>query len=155
MKNTNEANFQLMRFNILSTSLANQESSPFSSAYIYAWDAGVYPLFNDGADWHKPFNAQFKVTESEIDELSKLLDENWLAKKPITFYELEDHFDVKGTSYTNSNWERWKLITACRYMYLQELFDTDFWASLVENGKCPSEALSICRPFKLTDIYFM
>lgn len=155
MENTNAALFQLMRFNVLSLGRTNLEASPFSAAYIYAWESGIYPLFNDGADWHKPFGLQFKISEAEVEELSKLLDENWQEKKPITFYKLEDHFSVRGTTHASSNWERWKLIVACRYMYLGNLFDENFWGTLTKNGECPSEAFSICRPLKSSDIYFM
>jgi hypothetical protein len=154
MQSTEEALFQLMRFNILSSVRVDLENSRFSPSYIYAWESLVYPLFNDGASWHKPFGSQFKVSESEVDELSKILDESWNKKDKLTFYELENRLGVRG-SISSSTWERSKLIRACRYMYLEDLFDKDFWTTLTRNGDCPSEALSICRPLQYNDIYFM
>jgi hypothetical protein len=151
MEATNEALFQLMRFNILNTSRPSLKDSPFSPAYIYAWENGVFPAFNDGADWHKPFAEQFDVTEDKINKISEFLDEKWQAKTPVSFYDLENHFDAKGSS----NLDRVKLKRACRYMWLNEMFDDLFWSTLVENGKCPSEALSICRPLKDGDVYLM
>lgn len=155
MDATNKSLFQLMRFNILSTGRAGIASSPFSEAYIYAWESGVFPAFNDGAEWHKSFPEQFDISEGEVLELGNLLDKKWLEKTPITFYELEDHYDVRGSTHSYSNWDRVKLLRACRYMYLNRMFDDAFWSTLTENGKCPSEALSICRPLRETDVYFM
>ena len=155
MEAKNESLYQLMRFNILSSGKSNLEKSPFSPAYVFAWDRGVFPAFNDGSDWHKPFGEQFNVTEKEVLELGKLLDERWLAKSPISFYDLEKHFGIQGSTHSSSNWDRIKLVIACRYMYLNDMFDKSCWDKLTENGKCPSEAHSICRPFKESDIYFM
>lgn len=154
MQNTDDALFQIMRFNILSSVKADFDNSLFSTSYIYAWESSVYPLFNNGASWHKPFGAQFAVSESEVDELSGILDQSWNKKDKLTFYGLEDRLGVRG-SISSSRWERSKLIRACRYMYLEELFDKEFWATLTRNGDCPSEALSICRPLQCVDICFM
>ena len=155
MEATNKSLFQLMRFNILNSGRADMNASPFSTAYIYAWESGVFPAFNEGADWHKPFPEQFNVSEDEVLELGKLLDDKWLEKTPITFYELEDHYGVRGSTHSSGNWDRIKLLNTCRYMYLNSMFDDSFWSSLTENGKCPSEAHSICRPLSETDVYFM
>ncbi|ADC63443.1 hypothetical protein [Allochromatium vinosum] len=155
MEATNESLFQLMRFNILNSGRSDLDNSPFTSAYIYAWESGVFPAFNEAADWHKPFSEQFDVTEEEVLALGKLLDEKWLAKTPITFYELEAHCGVRGSTYSSVSWNRAKLVVTCRYMYLNRMFDDSFWSALVKNGECPSEAHSICMPLKQSDIYFM
>jgi hypothetical protein len=152
---TNESLFQLMRFNILNSARSNPQHSGFSSAYVYAWDSGVYPLHNEMVDWHKPFVEQFDVTEDEVSELNKFLCDKWETRTPISFYELESHYGVSGSSHSSSNWNRSKLVRTCRYLYLMPLFDTPFWATLLENGRCPMEAGSISRPFKESDIYFM
>ena len=154
MQNISDPLFQIMRFNILNSVKGDFDNSIFSTSYIYAWESSIYPLFNDGASWHKPFGAQFAVSEAEVDELSRILDKSWDKKEKITFYELENRLGVKGNISSNG-WERWKLIRACRYMYLEELFDKEFWATLIKNGDCPTEALSICRPLQQSDIYFM
>jgi hypothetical protein len=155
MEATNEALFQIMRFNILNSGRLDIGNSPFSSAYLYAWEAGVFPAFDEGADWHKPFSSQFKVSDEEVLELGNFLDNEWLEKKIITFYGLESHYGVRSSTHSSGNWDRVKLLKSCRYMYLNNMFDDSFWSSLVENGKCPSEALSICRPMQNGDMYFM
>jgi hypothetical protein len=154
MKDTNDALFQIMRFNILNSGLSGIENSPFSPEYLYAWVSGVFPVFDECADWHKPFSKQFDVSEEEILELKDFLLSKWEEKTPICFYELESHYGVSA-SRSSSNWNRVKLIHSCRYMYLNEMFDDSFWESLVENTKCPAEALHLCRPMESTDISFM
>lgn len=141
-----EALFQLMRFNILSAAKNAGDAWPMHPAYVYAWQSSVFPLFDEAAQFHTPFSEQFAVSMDEVDELSKLLDEAWAAKKSISFYEVENAFGVRGSAQSSTNWQRWKLIRACRYMSLHDMFDKDFWAALLENGKCPSEALSLARP---------
>ena len=155
MDTTNESLFQIMRFNILNEGRKGIKASPFSSAYIYAWESGVFPSYNDGADWHKPFPEQFRISDEEVTELGSLLDEKWLEKTPLTFYELEDRFGISGSTHSSGNWERGKLLVACRYMYLNKMFDDSFWSALVESGKSPVEAGSINKPFTESDIYFM
>jgi hypothetical protein len=155
MGTTNEALFQLMRFNILNSGRADMISSPFSRAYIYAWESGVFPALNKTADWHKAFPEQFYVSENEVSDLLKLLDDKRLEEIPITFYQLEDHYDVTGINHSSSTWNRMKLVATCRYLYLNGALDNSFWSSLTENGECPNEAHSICRPMSETDVYFM
>lgn len=155
MNTSNESLFQLMRFNILSEGSKDIKSSAFSPGYIYAWESGVYPSYNDGADWHKSFPEQFRISDEEVTELGNFLDDKWLEKIPLSFYELEDHFGVRGSTHSSSSWERGKLLVACRYMYLNKMFDDSFWSTLVKNGKSPVEAGSIKKPFKESDIYFM
>lgn len=155
MEATQEAIFQLMRFQILARARASLKDTPFDSGYIYAWDAGVYPAFNDGADWHKPFPNQFFVSEDEVHELAKFLDEKWLAKEAISFYDIESTYGVHGSVGSDSDWSRVKLLTACRYMALNRMFDEQFWSKVTENGKCPSEALSLATELRESDIYLM
>lgn len=155
MDNILASNFQLMRFNILSAARDGIDKSPFDAAYVYAWDNGVYPFFHPGADWHEPFKECFKLSESDMDVLSKVLDDHWMQNKPITFYELEEHFGVQGAHRSSTEWSRGKLIAGCRYMFLNEGFDRDFWATLTENMKCPAEAHSIARAPNEEHIYFM
>ncbi|MEI6848349.1 MAG: hypothetical protein WCK32_10100 [Chlorobiaceae bacterium] len=144
-----------MRFNILSTAINGGENWPLPSAYVYAWESGVYPLFHEHANWHLPFEDQFRISKADVEELSKYIDECWLKKKVVTFYELEQKYDVQGIYGSSSNWERSTLIYACRYMYLADLFDKPFWNSLLQNGECPSEALDVARPMKISDIYLV
>lgn len=151
MSDTKDALFQLMRFNVMKSFVENSEGRNFTPSYVYAWDQGVFPINDTGADWHKPFADQFEISESQIAEVLKFLDEVWLEKKTISFYELEDHYEVR----LGGAWDRSILLACCRYLWLHgHLFDDNFWAALVKNGECPSEAHSICRPLRADDVYF-
>lgn len=48
--------FQLTRFNLLTAAMAaGAVGASLTDAYVYAWDVGVYPLFDNGAHAHEPF----------------------------------------------------------------------------------------------------
>ena len=153
MSQDKNALFQLMKFKILSLASRDINSAKLPHAYIYAWDSGVYPLFNEGASWHTPFADCFSISENKVEQLSKFLDESWISKKNLSFYELESEFGVHGSTSSSSDWSRYDLVAICRYMYLGRAFDDEFWANLLENGKCPSEAHCIARELKESDIY--
>lgn len=154
MDNILFSNFLLMRFNVLNTTLGGMGNSPFDPAYLFAWQSGVYPAGHASALWHRPFGECFFVSSEKMDELSKVLDDHWIEKKPITFYELEKHFGVHDAHRSSTEWSRAKLTSGCRYLFLEDAFDLEFWATLTENGKCPSEAHSITRKFDDSNIYF-
>lgn len=123
-------------------------------AVAYAWDADVYPFLSSG-EWHKPYAEEFEVRENQIEGLFKLLADRWDEGKPISFYELEDHYGVRGSAHPGPLWSRFTLIHACRYIHLVEgRFDRKFWSALIENGKCPAEAHGILDPFTPDDVYF-
>ncbi len=138
MDEIKQALYQQMRFSILITASRDREASPFSDAYLYAWDRGVYPL-HDGGEWHVPHEKQFRVRETEIEELNLFLAKRWDDKQPITFYELEDHYDARSSG----PWDRPKLIFACRFISMHDLFDKICWHELRANGKCPTEANAV------------
>ena len=150
MENIKQALYQQTRLTILLTAKDGHENSPFSTAYLHAWDSNVYPALDEGADWHKPHEAEFKVSEKMVDELHGFLADCWNDKKPLTFYDLEAHYDAR---HGNTEWDRSVLVDVCRYFYLHgHLFDSEFWDKLTENGTCPSEAHSIRADFH--SIYF-
>lgn len=147
-----EALFQLMRFNILSTAVNANGDWPILPAYAYAWWSGVYPDCHEGAKWHQPFPEQFSVSREEVGQLIVLLDDAFMAKKPLSFYDVETTLGIHGAARSSSNWERWKLVATCRYLFLSGSFSTEFWAALLKNEECPSEALGIAREMKISEI---
>lgn len=130
----------------------------FTDAYLYAWEAGVYPFLSDTDGSvpkmpHEPYEDFFIVSEEKGEYLLKRLDDAWLAKEKLTFYGLEDELNVRSGS---SDWNRSELLHLCRYFYLDRRFDAQFWDTLTTNGECPSEAHSIKNQFdRDQDIYFM
>ncbi|ROP56172.1 hypothetical protein EDF81_3722 [Enterobacter sp. BIGb0383] len=118
----------------------------FGDAYLYAWESGVYPVMSDtdGSVPRRPHElyADFFVTSQyKVSFLLKRLDDAWHKKEDLTFYGLEDELGVR--SFSSDGWDRSDLIHICRYLYLDGCFDKNFWDTLLENGKCPSEALSL------------
>ena len=140
MSNIEAALYQQMRLSILLTTTGGEGNhSPFSEAYLYAWDNDVYPLFDELFDRHKPHQDQFAVSAKQLSELLLFLDEKWVAEESINFYALERHF-CRADSAKADDWGRSTLISACRYMRLSRKFDPGFWSNLVAGGTSPSEA---------------
>ncbi len=143
--NTGRQLFEIARFNVLAASLAEGAGGRLPDAYVYAWEDRVYPRHDQGSTLHEPFGNYFNVTEKLGDELATFLDDRWTKKKVPTFYELEDHFEVR---LRRNEWDRGKLISACRYMFLHDLFDAAFWKMLLKPTQHPSAAASIMRKFE-------
>ncbi|HVJ33167.1 MAG TPA: ribbon-helix-helix domain-containing protein [Terriglobia bacterium] len=145
--------FLATKFQIMTAALTPGPRQRIADAYLYAWDAEVYPLFDDGAEWHKPFETSFSVSKEMVSELSKYLDELWINGKDIpSFYDLEDHYGVR---HGRTEWDRHGLLVALRYMWLKRLFDEPFWNAILKPMEHPSEASSITSQFNRDeDIYF-
>ncbi|WP_460138242.1 hypothetical protein [Pseudomonas sp. S2_A10] len=155
MSATAEMLFNLQKFQLLALFTSDRTGRNITPAYAYAWDNGVYPIGNDGAHWHEPYKEQFAVSEEQVSELAGFLDKKWRKKEKISFYELEDHYDIQGLSSSGSEWDRGTLIITCHYFYLLGWFDEDFWKGLVGHSDCPSESHSIRREFTPEDVYFL
>jgi antitoxin MazE len=121
-----------------------------SDAYLYAWAEDVYPIMHESMEWHKPFAAAFSVSSEMMDHLSELLDKSWRRKEVLSFYKLEDYFELR---LGQSDWSRASLMQACRYMYLERAFDQEFWKHVLKRGDHPMEAGSITRKFDRTEIF--
>ncbi|WMS89302.1 hypothetical protein [Pleionea litopenaei] len=143
-----QALFNQQRLQVLHLGIHHNE---FSDAYIYAWDEGVYPFFQDTDGSvtpmpHEIFGAHFLRTKEQVDRVTKLLDDRWIAKNVPTFDELENEF--------SNELDRMDLVKICRYSFLYGGFDDDFWNTLLTPMQCPSEAISINREFDRKKIYF-
>lgn len=146
--------FNIQRFQILSRFVDTEEGRSFSAAYAFAWDEGVYPISNHGGDWHEPYKGAFRVPESAMDELAEFLDQKWLAKEAITFYQLESNFDPRRRYDGAFPWDRMELAHACKYMKLAGMFGDEFWTTLAGGHDCPMEAHTILRDYTRGDTYF-
>jgi len=141
--------YMTMKLQIVATAIGRGSGSSISDAYLYAWANDVYPIMHDNFEWHKPFAAMFSVSPQMIDDLAQLLDERWREEKPLSFYKLEDYFELR---LGKSDWNRATLMQACRYLYLEEAFDQDFWKRVLKRGDHPVEAGSITRKFDRTEM---
>ncbi len=144
----NEALFQIMRFQVLAAALQSGSSQKLHDSYVFAWDACVYPLFNDAADFHKPFADQFTIPKAMIEELFKKLDAMWAEKNVPTYNELEH-------SLRDTKWDRHNLILGLRYLWLHDRFDSGFWRTLMKRDEYPHEAREINTKYvRAMDVYF-
>lgn len=144
--------FEVARLQIKLAAANPQTARRLPLSYVYAWDWRIYPMQDDGDGIAKSFETCFDVREDQVYELARFLDDRWLEKNPITFYQLEDQFDVRSR---NDRWDRSKLIGVCRYFFLKGHFDSDFWMNLLAPMQYPSEATGITwDPEEDRAIYF-
>jgi hypothetical protein len=146
--------YMMMKFTVLQHQQQQFErDAELVGGYAYAWANDLYPALHDGVTWHVPFRNEFEISENELMAVLSFLAEEWDKKNPLTFYELEDHFGVQGSSRSTSSFTRWKLCRIVRYLALDRIrFDENFWTTLLANGTAPSEALSLGRPLSLDEI---
>ena len=144
----NDALFQMMRFQVLAAALQSGSAQKLHDSYVFAWDACIYPLFNDAADYHKPFADQFQISKAMIEGLFKKLDAMWAEKSIPTYNELEH--SLRGTE-----WNRQNLILGLRYMWLHDRFDAGVWKKLMTHNEYPHEAREITTKYvRAMDVYF-
>jgi len=144
--------FRMQRFAIVKTKLNKETEHLIPDAYAYAWYAGVYPLL-DQSDLHEGYEECFTVTKEQVDIVTKYADQEWLENKRYTFYEYEDHFNVR---YGNPRGiDRHALISIFRYCFLNRGFDDQFWETLIEPMKHPAEASSVTMPFNSDYLYLV
>jgi hypothetical protein len=142
-----DALFQMMRFQVLAAANQSGSGPKLHDSYVFAWDACIYPLFNDAADFHKPFADQFNISRAQVEGLFKKLDALWAEKNVPTFNELEH--SLRG------EWNRQNLILALRYMWLHDRFNAAFWKQVMKRDEFPHEAREITTKYvRNMDVYF-
>lgn len=154
MDNVTEMLFSLQRFQVLTLYTSTSAERTVSDSYAYAWFEGVYPLLHETAPWHKPYESAFVIKPVQMNDLYAYLSEAWRSKKIVTFFQMEDHYGIKGSKRPGPVWSQANLILGCRYLYLSQKFDAGFWVSLLSGSQCPMEAEAIARKFSAIDIHF-
>lgn len=146
--------YSLQRFQILALVTSSSAQKTVSDSYAYAWSEGVYPLLNESASWHQAFEECFAVRREPLAELHAYLGERWDQKKTLSFHELEDHYGIRGSRRPGPVWDQTRLVQACRYLYLHQQFDSEFWSAMLDAGQHPAGADIIARKFDADAIYF-
>lgn len=146
--------FGLQRFQVLALFSNSAAETTVSASYAFAWSHGVYPLLNESAPWHKPFAQCFDVTDEQIANLRDVLQARWASGSALSFYELEDHYGIRGSRRHGPHWTQASLINATRYLYLHQMFDAAFWNAMLGDRQCPQQAEVIVRPFAAGEIRF-
>lgn len=146
ISSNNKQMFQLMRLQILALACNPTTADLISPSHAFAWEYGVYPFHRSEQEaWAEPFANQFDVPPAKMEALALFLDNLWLKRKTITFYELENHYRVRER---NAEWSRGELVAACQYMYLEKMFDDNFWAALLKDAEHPIEASGITKSYE-------
>jgi len=146
--------FSIQKFQILALYTSTSAEQRVTDSYVFAWLENIYPFLNDSACWHQAFEDCFAVGEAQIVGLHKFLSARWTKKKKITFYELEDHYGIRGSRRPGPNWSQDDLVRACRYFHLHRQFDGAFWSALLESGQFPAEAELIREKFDPDSVRF-
>ncbi|TGM58570.1 hypothetical protein [Leptospira adleri] len=120
----------------------NPENSGLSVSYVYAISHDCYPTFHSDQD-SDLYNQFYEINKETISKYLNYIDERWLAKDYITFYELESHFGGKEN--------RIQLMTTLRYCFLDNRFShPTFWETL--HSAAPIEATALNREIDFWDI---
>lgn len=135
--------FEVARFQVIAAALTPGPAERLEDAYVYAWNVGLFPLFDDWARLHASFEEHFSIGKEMMRELMKFLDQSWSDGRVPSFYELETHYDVRG----GGPWARAGLIHAVRYAFLSGRFDSAFYETIKRRGDHPVEANGIADPF--------
>lgn len=137
----------LARFQVLSAAVTPGPAERLDDAYVFAWQAGIYPIFHsDGL--HTAFEAEFEVREGVLSALLQKLDDTWLSGSVPNFYKIEQDYGGRH----GAPLSRESLIDALRYAYLSNRFGPDFFAAVLAPGSYPIEASSITTAFDRSQI---
>ncbi|MFP3847788.1 hypothetical protein [Pseudomonas sp. W5-01] len=142
--------YNIQKFQILSLFANDSANRTVSPAYAFAWDKNLFPVGSHGCDWHDAHEACFKIRKTQVDELAEFLDDLEREGKTISFYQLEDHYDVRS----GSTWDRMDLVFVCRYFRLDGWFSEEFWKGMAGHSDCPSESHSILQDYEAKDVHF-
>jgi antitoxin MazE len=87
-----------------------------------------------------PFYETYDAGFELVNSIAKLLDEKWVKKEKITYYDVEGPYKEGGEHWPGTD-VRVNLIDICRYLYLCPMFDAEFWKEFMSNA--PSEASNV------------
>jgi hypothetical protein len=139
-----QALFEIHRQQILLHSKDATGQWNFPASYLYAIARRIAPIFHTrSANEEDPFGECYEADAAFVESVTKWMDEEWLARRTPTFYEMEGKFGHE---------RRAALLMIVRYCALDDLMDAAFYAALLKNGECPIEALSAARPFDESEL---
>lgn len=147
-----KAIFNLQRFQILQTKLNPATSGLISNSYAHAWQHCMYPIMDEG-EIHSDLKDYFKITKEQVKEIMDYADSEWRNGNLYTFYEYEDHYDVRIDGKLGI--DRHILMVVFRYLFLSRTFDDAFWDRLLTAMEHPAESSSILRDFTYEDLYIV
>lgn len=138
--------YTVMKTQLLIAAKLPHSEEFLSDACLFAWSHDIYPAFGMAEDeLAEPFAENFSVTREMIEKLGEHIDKTWVKRSSFSYYELEREF-------MSPMWNRGKLVNACKYMYLRDMFG-GFWERFLEDGDCPIEAKIITKAFDRSELF--
>lgn len=149
----------IRRRQILAIKFNPQTSDLYDDAFVHAVTHSIYPIRHEHPGFKEttaerlaafPFYETYDCGYELVTRIFKLLDEKFVAKQKITYYDVEGPYKIHG-----QHWEgadiREDLINICRYFYLANVFDDhDFWKNFMSDA--PTEAASLTDPWSREEI---
>jgi antitoxin MazE len=139
----------IRRRQIVSTKANPATEDLYDNSFVHAILHSIYPIRHehpelkedvmeilDSFPFYETYDAGFELVES----IAKLMDEKWLKKEKITFYDIEGPYKLGGEHWPGTD-VRVNLINICRYFYLCHMFDAEFWKEFMSDA--PSEASDV------------
>lgn len=150
--------FEVYRHQVLVTKLDTNTRSMYTNAYVYALLHRVCPAYDNQLESLQenafallsrfPFEDVYDVKRGPVEEVAEFLDAEWMAKRKVTFYDVEHLY--KSSKKWQEKFLRPDLIAICRYLFLHDMFDADFWKSFCSNA--PSEAHALTHDWDNREI---
>lgn len=127
-----------LRLQILLAATLPNSVEHLTDAFVFAFAYEIYPAFDlTKEQWAEPFEPCFEISKEMMLSLYGYLKDLWQRNEKLTFNDLEK-------AYKSKDWNREKLINACRYMFLSEMF-LEHWESLLSGDDNPVEAKQITK----------
>ena len=149
---------EIRRRQILATKFNPQTEDMYDNSFVHAVMHRIYPIQHEhpgfeedpnailaSLPFHETYNAGFEL----VTQIAKLLDEKWLKKEKITFYDVEGPYRLGNEHWPGTD-VRENLTNMCRYFYLSHMFDTDFWNEFMSDA--PSEASDVTSEWSRQEI---
>jgi hypothetical protein len=140
-----KALYVIYRQQVLLNAKDAQGQWKFPPAYLHAVASRIAPVFHSG--WHggeeDPFDSCYVANHAFVNSVVKWMDEEDLAGRKFTYYDLESKFGHERRS---------ELIDCIRYCALDQRFSPEFYAGVLKNQDCPIEALNAAEDFRENEV---
>jgi len=133
-ENTDKQAFEIARLQILSIAYNNKNILDEYYALIFAWNYRIFPyLHSADSELIKCMSSNFKYSRNDIKNVYDILEGSFTNKEHTNHSLLMNKLQFSIGSHELEN--------ICRYLFLSDTFDKDFWNSF--NQKIAQEKIDI------------
>ncbi|MFC5051912.1 hypothetical protein ACFPK9_15010 [Rubritalea spongiae] len=147
MSPTIAALYEVHRHQILLDALRHPDQQVLPSAYLYALDRRISPIFHtEWTDHVDPFEEAYRPNTEQAQYIYQFI-RNVFSLPPEqhqSFNQLVKNLGGQRYSY--------HLRVILRYCFQSNKFDQPFYDRILTKGEYPEEVLSIIRPYTAKDI---